>query len=171
MGAPAPAGAVPVRADVDEFRRLFSRSSLVEAKLKTVLRKNIRKAAYEAADRVRSEAMQPGATVAAANSRTTGLRSGIAAGVQVKIMTGNRAGVAIVASSRAMGTGRESLVRAWEIGGAAARGWRHPVYGQDAWVTQRGHPYFRKTIFNRREQIRAAVESAMTEAAASLKGT
>lgn len=166
------AGSAPVttHADVADFKALFGKSSLVEAKLKTALRRNIRQAAGVAADASRAQAEQAGGTVSA-NPRSTGLRAGIAAGIQVKVMTGKRAGVTIVASSKAMGAGRESLVRAWEIGGGSARGWRHPVYGHDVWTTQRGHPYFAKTIFDHRPGIRAAVESSMTEAAASLKGT
>jgi len=146
-------GGVTVHADVDQFRRLFAKSSQVEAKLKTALRRTIRQAAGVAADAVKSE-------VGSGN-----LRSKIAAGVSVKVMTGSRAGVTIVASSKAMGPGQESLVRAW----TKRAGWRHPVFGRDAWTQQVGNPgFFDRPITGRREQIRAAVEKAMEEAARSL---
>lgn len=154
MAASGGAG-VTVRADVTEFRRLFDKSSQVDKKLKTALRKNIRQAAGQAADAVKAEV------------GSGPLRSAIAAGIQVKVMTGARAGVTIVASSKAMGPGQESLVRAWE----SSKGWRHPVFGGDTWVQQHGHPYFRRTIESHRDQVRAAVENAMAEAVASLKGT
>lgn len=149
------AGAHPVtvRADVTEFKRLFDKSSQVDKKLKSALRRNIRRAGGEVADAVRSEVGQGT------------LRSRIAAGVQVKVMTGARAGVTIVASSKAMGPGQESLVRAWE----SKKGWRHRVFGTGTYVTQTGHPYFRRTVFERRSKVTAAVEAAMVEAAESLR--
>lgn len=152
---PSSSGSVTTHADVTQFKRLFDKSSQVDKKLKTALRKNIRQAAGVAADAVKSE-LGSGA-----------LRSAIAAGISVKVMTGARAGVTIVASSKAMGPGQESLVRAWE----SKKGWRHPVFGKDAWTHQMGNPYFRKTITDHREQIRKAVEDAMSEALTSLKGT
>ena len=146
---------VTVRADVTEFRRLFDKSSQVEAKLRTALRRNIRQAAGGAADAVRAEVGQGT------------LRSGIGAGVKVKVMTGTRAGVTIVASSSRMPAGKQSLVRAW----TGRKGWRHPVYGTGSWVRQVGNPgFFDRPITARKPQIRAAVEAAMTEAAQSLKG-
>jgi hypothetical protein len=153
-------------ADTTEFKRLFARSSQVEPKLRAALRKNIRGAANEAARAVKSELQQPGGTQSS-HPKHTGLRARIAAGVQVKVMTGARAGVTIVASSRAMKADEATLVRAWEASG----GWRHPVFGdRGAWATQKGRPYFRHTITARQNAVRAAVEAAMREAAESLKG-
>jgi len=157
-----PTGAgVTTHADTTEFKRLFDKSSQVDKKLMTALRRNIRVAGERAADASRREVDSGGPS-------KTGLRMGIAAGIKVKVMTGARAGVTIVASSAQMPAGKGSLVRAWEIGGGSAKGWRHPVFGKDVWVTQKGHPYFAKTIFDRRNDVRAAVEKAMEEAARSL---
>jgi hypothetical protein len=111
-------------------------------------------------------------------------------------MTGNRAGVQIVASSSQMPAGKESLVAAWQ----SRKGWRHPVFGTDKqiaaftakqkitnargghgrawkWVHQSegeplqvGNPgYFDKPITEGKAAVRAAVEAAMVEAADSLK--
>lgn len=168
MSSSAGAGGLEVRLDPAEFRRLFEKSSRVDKVLKAALRKNIRAVAGTAADAVRAEAMAPGGTSAASNSRSTGLRAGIAAGIQVKVMTGARAGVTIVASSSSMPAGEGSLVRAWEIGSGSASGWRHPVFGH-GWTTQTGHPYFRKPIFDRRDMVRITVEQAMQTALDSLK--
>jgi hypothetical protein len=149
-----------VRVDTTEFKRLFDKSSQVDKKLKTALRKNIRIAGEKAADAARIEVDSGGGS-------KTGLRMGIAAGIKVKVMTGARAGVTIVASSSAMPAGKESLVRAWE----GSKGWRHPVFGR--WVegqpNQHGHPYFAKPIFAQRDNVRKAVEDAMTEALRSLQ--
>ena len=155
--SPASSGVITTRADVTEFKRLFDKSSQVDKKLMTALRKSIRVAGEKAADESRREVDSGGAS-------KTGLRMGIAAGIKVKVMTGARAGVTIVASSAQMPAGKGSLVRAWE----GAKGWRHPVFGTDTWVVQHGHPYFAKPIFDQRDSVRVAVEAAMEEAARSL---
>jgi hypothetical protein len=161
------AGSIKLEADTAEFKRLFDRSSVVDAKLRTTLRRNIRLAGERAADAVRIEVADSAGETASATPHHTGLRLGIASGVKVQVMTGARAGVTIVASSTQMPAGKESLVRAWE----SAKGWRHPVRGnREVWAQQVGHPYFRTRIGREQPMIRVAVESAMKEAAASLKG-
>ena len=161
---------IDVHVDAGQFKRLFDKSSQVDKKLKTALRRNIRQVAELAADASRLEVTgHPGGTVSATPTHT-GLRLAIASGITVKVMTGNRAGVTIVASSAQMPAGKGSLVRSWEIGGGSAKGWRHPVFGNTgAWVTQKGHPYFARTIYGRRDLVRTAVESAMSEALKSLE--
>ena len=174
---------IEVHADVAEFKRLFDKSSQVNKVLKTALRKNIRVAGEKAADAARL-------AVDSGGSSKTGLRMGIAAGIKVKVMTGNRAGVTIMASSSQMSAGKETLVRAW----AARKGWRHPTFQREdaqaggkslrrrltrlatgahgadkVWVTQMGHPgYFSDSIYDRRDDVRKAVEDAMAEAVRSL---
>jgi hypothetical protein len=170
---------VTVRTDVAEFKRLFEKSSQLEPKLKTALRRNIRQAAQVAVAHAAAEVLGPYGTVSS-NPRHTGLRAGIAKGIKVKVMTGNRAGVTIIASAASLPVEQKSMVLAWE----AKNGWRHPVFGTEAqamsrrghgrgwgWVLQKGNPFFRTVIFGHRDAIRAAVENAMAEAAASLKGT
>lgn len=166
------AGATPVavKADVEQFRRLLGKSSDIDKKLKTALRRNIRQAAGVAAEAAKSEVANTQGGTVSATPQHKGLRAAIASGITVKVMTGARAGVTIVASSSKMPAGQESLVRAWEIGQGSAKGWRHPVFGTDAWTTQKGHPYFAKPIFDRKDTIRKAVEDAMAEALKSLEG-
>jgi hypothetical protein len=145
---------ITTHADVEDFRRLFSKSSDVDKVLLRSLRRNIRQAAGVAADAVKS------------GLGSGPLRGNIAAGVSVKVMTGTRAGVTIVASSSKMPAGKEKLVRAW----AARNGWRHPVFATGAWAHQIGNPgYFDRPITAKKDSIRRAVEDAMTEAARSLQ--
>ena len=161
-------GSAEFTVDTRDFRELFARSSQVEPKLRTALRRRIRDAAKGVAEDVKAEALQPGEGVgtkdyayAAGRGRSTGLRRGIAAAVRVGILTGNaRSGVRITTNA--------PLAGAWQ----ARRGWRHPVFGdRDAWVQQRGRPdYFYGTVWDGRDQVKSAVESAMQEAADSLKG-
>jgi len=181
-------GSAEFTVDTRDFRELFARSSQVEPKLRTALRRRIRDAAKGVAEDVKAEALQPGEGVgtkdgwtprlvrtkkgtrvrlerryayAAGRGRSTGLRRGIAAAVRVGILTGNaRSGVRITTNA--------PLAGAWQ----ARRGWRHPVFGdRDAWVQQRGRPdYFYGTVWDGRERVRSAVEGAMQEAADSLKG-
>jgi hypothetical protein len=195
--SPHAAGAhsITTHADTASFRRLFEKSSQVEGKLKTALRRNIRIAAETLADAARLEVTNsPGGTVSA-KPHHKGLRLAIAAGIKVKVMTGARAGVTIVAGTSQMPAGEESLVRAWE----GSKGWRHPVFGTDkqiaaftakqkithargghgrAWTWTRqgagpplqlGHPYFAKPIYDGRSAVTTAVEAAMREAAQSLE--
>lgn len=146
---------IAVRVESADFQRLFGKSSEVEKTLKTALRRNIRVAGQAAAGAVRAEV-----------GSSSGLRGAIAAGIGLKVMTGKRAGVAVVASAKAMGPGQASLVRGWE----SKKGWRHPVFGKDEWIVQHGRPFFRRTILAQQPQVRAAVEAAMGEAVESLKG-
>jgi hypothetical protein len=154
-----------VHADTVQFRRLFEKSSTVDAKLRTSLRRNIRIAAETLADTSRLDVTDNSGGTVSAKPKRTGLRLAIASGITVKIMTGARAGVTIVAGTSQMPAGEEKLVRAWE----GKKGWRHPVFGKDKWVTQQGHPYFAKPIFDRRGTVTLAVEAAMLEAAKSLE--
>jgi hypothetical protein len=57
---------------------------------------------------------------------------------------------------------QRKLPRRWD----QENGWRHPVFGnRNVWVTQRGHPYFRKTIFRSRDEVTSGVVTAMSTAA------
>lgn len=57
---------------------------------------------------------------------------------------------------------QRKLPRRWDAEG----GWKHPVFGnRKIWVKQVGNPYFRKTIFRRKDDVTSAVIDAMDEAA------
>lgn len=181
-------GAAEFTVDTKDFRVLFARSSQVEPKLRTALRRRIRDAAKGVAEDVKAEALKPGEGVgtkdgwtprivrtkkgtrvrmerryaySAGRGRSTGLRQNIAGAVKVGILTGNaRSGVRITTNA--------PLAGAWQ----ARRGWRHPVFGdREAWVQQKGRPdYFYGTVWGGRDRVKTAVEAAMKDAADSLKG-
>lgn len=164
-------GSAEFTVDTKDFRTLFARSSKVEPKLRTALRRRIRDAAKGVAEDVKAEALKPGEGVGTkagwtprivrTKKGTTGLRQNIAGAVKVGILTGNsRSGVRITTNA--------PLAGAWQ----ARRGWRHPVFDdRDTWVQQKGRPdYFYGTVWDGRDQVKSAVESAMQEAADSLKG-
>lgn len=140
----------------DDFKRLFARSSLVPAQLRTTLRRRIRDVAKVAAADVKAEVLKPPLHPAAEPTHR-GLRQQIADGIGVSILTGNsRIGVQI--------TSRGQMARAWD----KPQGFRHRVYGQDVWVTGYGRPYFRDRIQSHAPNVTKVVVDAMTEAVASL---
>ena len=50
------------------------------------------------------------------------------------------------------------------------KGWRHPVFGRDQWVSQLGKPhYFDEPLQGRRQEFRRAVIRAMDQAARRLR--
>lgn len=56
---------------------------------------------------------------------------------------------------------QRKLPRRWD----SPAGWRHPVFGnRDIWVAQKGHPYFRSTINDRRGELDAGVQAAFETA-------
>lgn len=178
------------RADAAQFRELFGRTSQVDKTLLTFLRKAIKAEAEPTAAAVRRTVRQQGLTQAKNPRPSQGLRQGIADGVAVKLMTGANPGVTIEVTAAGLPASKKSLVFAWE----SLKGWRHPVFARDAgerdvrtrgarsrlrsgasnpddswrWVHQMGRPYFRQTVFGRRNQFRAAVEDAMQQAAATI---
>lgn len=142
--------------NVDEFRRLTGKTSQLPAKLKRELRAQIRLAAERAADDSRT-------TIDNGPSRT-GLRMAIASGIRVQVMSGNTAGVRIVADKKALPDGKQKLVRAFD-----KPSFRHPVFGQSEWVVQAGRPYFASVIRKHRDEVSEAVQTAMSNALESLR--
>jgi len=151
-------GPVSVRVDTAQFRALFGKTSQVDKKLKTALRKNIREVTKAIVKDVQAEVLKPPTYKSAANTKSTGLRKNIAANVKVKINTGAKPGVTIVSSGL--------MARGYD----GTRRWRHPVFGNfDVWTSQFGRPYFRNVIEPRKDEVRKAVADAMEEALRSLK--
>lgn len=93
--------------------------------------------------------------------RSTGLRQNIAGAVKVGILTGNsRSGVRITTNAPWPARGRRVAVGGTRCSTTATRG-----------VQQKGRPdYFYGTVWDGRDQVKSAVESAMQEAADSLRG-
>lgn len=151
--------------DASQLRRLAGKSSELEPKLKTALRRRLRAAAAPAASDVKAAILQTPAS-GGNSGKHTGLRENMAAGVKVLVMAGKKAGVTIQTSASALPANQKSLVRAY----GKKKGWRHLTFGHDPWQTQKGSPnYFYKPLGKHRAQFTAAARAAMSEAAQSLK--
>lgn len=117
-------GSAPVEltAEGKQFLELFGKTSQVDRKLRTALRKRMKQAAEKGAAEVRS-------TVESApvkGRRSRGLRRGIAAGVGVALTTttaANRVGVKIVARQSGLPQDMRPLVKAFN-----KPKFRHPVF-------------------------------------------
>ena len=91
------------------------------------------------------------------------LRSNIAAATGASVSVNpKQVTMAFRVRARQMPPSQRKLPRRWD----QENGWRHPVFGnRNVWVTQFGHPYFRKTIYSRKGDVTAAVDEAVTRAA------
>lgn len=148
------------RAETKQFKALVGKTSHLDATLKRALRKRLRAAATPAVNAAKQAVLNAPTT----GDVSTGLRQDIAAGIKVSILTGNTAGV-VIKSAAGNDSHPKSIVKAFD----SAKGWRHPVYGQDAFVSQPGHPYFASVIGKFRSEVTKAVEQAMTDAAETLE--
>ena len=116
---------VEVSADVQEFIRLFGKSSEVPQKLRTALRKRVKAAAEKAAADVRTEVLKSPRS-SGKTKRSRGLRRGIAAGVKVSLASttgATRVGVKIRASGAGLPPEMRNLNRSYN-----KEKWRHPVF-------------------------------------------
>lgn len=92
-----------------------------------------------------------------------GLRAAIAAGVYTKIDYGNPNIRIVVQAS--LPADQAKLPRYLND----PKGWRHPVFGnRDAWVTQRGKPYFEPPILRQRTAIVAELVKALDATAETI---
>jgi hypothetical protein len=97
--------------------------------------------------------------------RSHGLRATIARAIQVKVTSvGPRASVRIRVDASQLPADEKTLPRALD----SAKGWRHPVFGHDAWVHQTGKPWWHRTILEHEAQFREAITKAMREVVAKL---
>lgn len=148
------------RADTAQFKALVGKTSQLDAHLRRALRKRLREAATPAVAAAKQAVLNAPTT----GDVSTGLRQDIADGIKVSILTGNTAGV-VIKSGAGNDLHPKSIVRAFD----KAKGWRHPVYGNDVYVNQPGHPYFAAVISKFRADVTKAVEQAMTDAAKTLQ--
>lgn len=100
--------------------------------------------------------------------RSTGLRRGLAAGVSVSIQSGRLStktgavtgeGVRVTTTAKKLSDGKAPMVKAY-----MAREFRHPVFGTDTYVTQRGKNWFYKPLIEGREEYQRAVMEAIAKA-------
>lgn len=88
------------------------------------------------------------------------LRRRVAAAITTSI-TAN--GVRIKVSANRIGPYGSSLAKYLDAEITQYRRWRHPVYGHDVWVLQRGQPWFFATISDRANDLERAVLEAVDE--------
>lgn len=147
--------------DPESLRQVLAEVREFEPKLATALRKNLRVIGGEIVTAMQAE-------VRSAPSKGRGshsTRAEIAAGLGVAVKTGKRReGVFITGSARKMAPGRAAMPRAMN-----KNQWRHPIFGTSVWVSQRGHPYFGKSITPYEEKAAQAIEDALDEALATVR--
>ena len=121
-----------VSADQRDFAEFLGKTSTLDRKLKTSLRKKVREAGKEAAEAVQAEVAKPPlhkgkGTRIEGKAQSRGLRSKIAQGIAASIATSSpdTAGVAIKASSKALPADQKRLLKKYN----SERGWRHPSIG------------------------------------------
>ncbi len=104
-----------------------------------------------------------GKTPAAAKKRGGGLRETVARALQIKFADkGPRAGVRLRVDGTKLPDGQKGLPKYLDGQGR----WRHPVFGRvaDAWVEQKGQPWWRPVIEKHMAGIRREVTEAAREA-------
>lgn len=154
------ASEVEVTIDPRDMSRLLKDARTFDAALAKATRKRLRDAAQEGVQDVKSRLM--GRTF-----RTdAGLARGLAAGTKVSIRTGARtAGVSIVTTGAKLPADKQALVRAYN-----KPSFRHPVYGnRNAFVNQRGRPYFGAVLDEKKPAMLAAMEAALHDAAETIR--
>lgn len=120
---------VEVSADAEDFVRLLGKTSTLDKKLKTNLRKKIREAGTSGAEAVRKEVAKPplhrrsGERIEGV-PQSRGLRRKIAEGVGVSVAAtkADTAGVKITASGKRLPAEQKTLLKKYN----RERGWRHP---------------------------------------------
>lgn len=80
--------------------------------------------------------------------------------------SGRRSGVHITVDGTKMPAGQRYLPRGMD----SPKGWRHPVFGTDAWVTQKASPpgWFRTVAKKHKKRARAAIEQSVRDYAARI---
>lgn len=154
---------VEVRVDRRSLARLVAALS-AEAdgrELRRDLRRGLRAAAEPAAALARGSILAMG--VGGLDRAVPPLRTAIAAATKVQVHTGLKsAGVAVRVGKTTMPRGFRNAPKRLN----ARKGWRHPVFGTDRWVTQRGKPgWFDLSMKTARPTARAAVGKAMDDVA------
>lgn len=96
-------------------------------------------------------------------AKVSSLRESIASAAGASVSSSpTRAALAFKVRASNLPPSQRKLPRRWDADG----GWKHPVFGnRNNWVKQVGHPYFRSTIFPRRDEVEKGVVTAMSEAA------
>jgi hypothetical protein len=104
---------------------------------------------------------------AAPPAKATGdgsLRAAIAKGVRVGLGSGkNSKGIRITSTDRYLPDDKKAMNRVYRLSH-----FRHPVFGQDRWVSQHGKDWFYGPVKSKKPEFEAAVLAAMQNAAETL---
>jgi hypothetical protein len=123
---------IEVSADQRDFAEFLGKTSTLDKKLKTSLRKKVREAGQEAAKASQAEVLKPplhkgkGVRIEG-KAQSRGLRSKIAQGIAATIATSSpdTAGVTVKATAKALPADQKRLLRKYN----SEKGWRHPSIG------------------------------------------
>lgn len=96
---------------------------------------------------------------------TLGLRASLANATKADFATmGQGAAVHIrVSSSKFISVSGRPRTLPYYMEGRRKRPWRHPVYGTDKWVTQKGHPFLMGTVRKHKDEFEKACLEAVNE--------
>lgn len=155
------------RLEPGSLRKLVQASRNWDATARREMRAGLRAAAALGAEGAKSEVQGPPPGGGAFSARTTGLRAGLASGVKVSIRTGREVGgtvkgegVRVTTTGTKLPPEQQAMVKAY-----MARKFRHPVYGSNVWVEQRGKNWFYGPLMKGRDQYQQAVIKAIQDAA------
>lgn len=138
-----------------EFHAVAEALREIDSTYPAHLRAAMRKTATPVLRDVRMAAL----SLPARKGKHTGLRGRLAKGVGLQVGVGGNARMRITTSMRE--PDEAALPRGEDSG---ARGWRHPVYGHDNWVHQRGGSWFRETIADDRDLIESKLAEVLDDA-------
>lgn len=142
-----------------EWYRLKRELDSFDPELARALRKRIRNAGNIAADEVKRTLRLPSPESGDATGEG---RAALIAATKVSVSFGRKtAGAKIVTGSRRLAEKHKGLVHVYN-----KSEFRHPVFGQDVWVRQKGRPYFESSIqkvLNRAvlREVEEALDDAM----------
>lgn len=99
--------------------------------------------------------------------RQSGLRKTISGAIRLRVKTGAKtAAVRIEVDGSKLPVDQRTLPRHLDN----PKGWRHPTFGRDPWVVQKGRPWFQVTIRRHLPAVRANVLKAMDDIAKKIEG-
>lgn len=141
-----------------EFKAVADALRDVDSSFPARLRKSLRDAAQPVLADVRNAAR----ALPAYGRKHSGLRARLAAGVGIQVSVGDSARMRFITK---MPPGQEELPRGEDSGLA---GWRHPVFGHDRWVRQRGGSWFRETISDDRPELMDRLQAVLDDSARTI---
>lgn len=147
-------------ADVTQFRSMVGKTSTLSPKLKAQLRKEFRTIGGRVVADIQNVVRRPPMEQGTSGAAGTGLREDLASNVKMTLSTGANAGIVIAERMN-----DQAHPRGLAVGYGKMDGWRHPIFGTDVWVQQKGRPYFKPVIDKRRGEVNIAVRRAMVNAA------